>query len=171
MGAVIPPRLGVRAGGKQKHSPTLTRFTPGLQAGILSLHQDAGPSVMVLRASQQTEGMSGDPSDEELEKLRQEKMEQLKEQQGGADEEAMEQQRQQAEAQKKAVLRQNLTDGARKRLNTVKMSKPDVGEQVEQQIVALAQSGRIQGKIDEEKMKQLLQELTPDSKSFDIQRR
>jgi programmed cell death protein 5 len=51
------------------------------------------------------------------------------------------------------------------------MSKPDVGEQVEQQIVALAQSGRIQGKIDEEKMKQLLQELTPDSKSFDIQRR
>ncbi len=116
--------------------------------------------------------MSGDPSDEELQRLREEKMEQLKDQQGGGqDEEAMEQQRQQAEAQRKAVLRQNLTDGARKRLNTVKMSKPDVGEQVEQQIVALAQSGRIQGKIDEEKMKQLLQELTPDSKSFDIQRR
>jgi len=114
--------------------------------------------------------MSGDPSDEELERLREEKMEQLKEQQGG-DEEAMEAQRQQAEAQKKAVLRQNLTDGARKRLNTVKMSKPDVGEQVEQQIVALAQSGRLQGRIDEEKMKQLLQELTPDSKSFDIRRR
>jgi len=114
--------------------------------------------------------MSGDPSDEELERLREEKMEQLKEQQGG-DEEAMEAQRQQAEAQKKAVLRQNLTDGARKRLNTVKMSKPDVGEQVEQQIVALAHSGRLQGRIDEEKMKQLLQELTPDSKSFDIRRR
>ncbi len=127
---------------------------------------------MVLRASRQTEGMSGDPSDEELQRLREEKMEQIKEQQGGGqDEEAIEQQRQQAEAQKKAILRQNLTDGARKRLNTVKMSKPEVGEQVEQQIVALAQSGRIQGKIDEEKMKQLLQELTPDSKSFDIQRR
>ncbi|MFT4950348.1 MAG: programmed cell death protein 5, partial [Natronomonas sp.] len=82
--------------------------------------------------------MSGDPSDEELQRLREEKMEQLKDQQGsGQDEEAMEQQRQQAEAQRKAVLRQNLTDGARKRLNTVKMSKPDVGEQVEQQIVAL----------------------------------
>ena len=114
--------------------------------------------------------MSGEPNDEEIERLREKKMEQLKEQQDG-DEEAVEAQRQQAEAQKKAVLRQNLTDGARKRLNTVKMSKPDVGEQVEQQIVALAQSGRIQGKIDEEKMKQLLQELTPDSKSFDIQRR
>jgi len=115
--------------------------------------------------------MSGDPSDEELQKLREEKMEQLKEEQGGADEEAVEAQRQQAEAQKKAVLRQHLTDDARKRLNTVKMSKPEVGEKVEQQLVALAQSGRVQGKIDDEKMKQLLSELTPDSKSFDIRRR
>ncbi|MHB9287822.1 DNA-binding protein [Halobacteriales archaeon Cl-PHB] len=118
--------------------------------------------------------MSGEPNDEELEKLRQEKMEQLKEQQqggGGGQEEAMEAQRQQAEAQKKAILRQHLTDEARKRLNTVKMSKPDVGEQVEQQLVALAQSGRIQSKIDDQKMKELLKELTPDSKSFDIKRR
>jgi programmed cell death protein 5 len=51
------------------------------------------------------------------------------------------------------------------------MSKPDVGEQVEQQIVALASSGRIQGEIDEQKMKELLREMTPDSKSFDIRRR
>jgi programmed cell death protein 5 len=115
--------------------------------------------------------MSGEPSDEELEKLREEKMEQLKEQADGDQQEAMEQQRQQAEAQKKAILRQHLTDGARKRLNTVKMSKPQAGEKAEQQIVALAQSGRIQGKIDEEKMKELLRELTPDSKSFDIRRR
>jgi programmed cell death protein 5 len=115
--------------------------------------------------------MSGDPSDEELEELRKKKMEQLKEQQGEGEAEAQEARQQQAEAQRKAILRQHLTDGARKRLNTVKMSKPDVGEQVEQQIVALAQSGRIGGQIDEEKMKQLLSELTPDSKSFDIKRR
>ncbi|WP_302081704.1 DNA-binding protein [Salinibaculum rarum] len=115
--------------------------------------------------------MSGEPSDEELEKLRKQKREQLKEQAEGQDGEAMEAQREQAEAQKKAVLRQSLTDGARKRLNSVKMSKPEHGEKIEQQIVALAQSGRIQGKIDEEKMKELLKELTPDSKSFDIRRR
>ena len=116
--------------------------------------------------------MSGEPTDEELEELRRKKMEQLKEQQGGeADAEAAEAQRQQAEAQKKAILRQTLTDGARKRLNTVKMSKPDFGEQVEQQVIALAQSGRIQGQIDEEQMKNLLSELKPDSKSFDIRRR
>lgn len=115
--------------------------------------------------------MSGEPSDEELEQLREERREQLKEQAGEQDEEAMEAQRQQAEAQKKAILRKHLTDGARKRLNTVKMSKPDRGEKIEQQLIALAQSGRIQGKIDEEKMKELLKELTPDSKSFDIRRR
>ena len=115
--------------------------------------------------------MSGDPSEEELERLREQKKEQLKEQMDGKQAEAAEGQRQQAEAQKKAVLRQHLTDGARQRLNTIKMSKPQVGERVEQQIVALAQSGRIQDQIDEDQMKELLRELTPDSKSFDIKRR
>jgi programmed cell death protein 5 len=38
-------------------------------------------------------------------------------------------------------------------------------------VVALAQSGRLQDKIDEDQMKELLKELTPDSKSFDIRRR
>ena len=115
--------------------------------------------------------MSGDPSEEELEELRKKKMEQLKEQQGEGDAEAQQAAQEQADAQRKAILRQHLTDGARKRLNTVKMSKPDVGEQVEQQIVALARSGRVGDTIDEDQMKQLLSELTPDSKSFDIKRR
>ncbi|WP_299233100.1 DNA-binding protein [Natronomonas sp.] len=116
--------------------------------------------------------MSGNPDDEKLQELREERLEQLKEQQDGqGDPEAAEAQREQAEAQRQAALRKALTDGARKRLNTVQMSKPEFGEQVEQQIIALAQSGRLQGKIDEDKMKELLQEMKPESKSFDIQRR
>ena len=115
--------------------------------------------------------MSGEPDEDELERIREQKREQLKDKAQSQDEDTMGAQRQQAEAQKKAILRQHLTDGARKRLNTVKMSKPEAGEQVEQQVVALAQSGRLQDKIDEEQMKELLQELTPDSKSFDIRRR
>lgn len=112
------------------------------------------------------------PDEDDIEELRQKKMEQLKEQQQqDVDEEAMKAQQEQADAQKQALLRQHLTDGARKRLNTVKMSKPEHGEQIERQIVALAQSGRVQDQIDENQMKQLLSELTPDSKSFDIQRR
>ncbi|WP_254531787.1 DNA-binding protein [Natrinema gelatinilyticum] len=116
--------------------------------------------------------MSGSPDEDKLEELRQQKMEQLQEraesQQSEASQEAAQQQ---AEAQKNALLRQHLTDDARKRLNTVKMSKPQFGEQVEQQVVSLARSGRIQGQIDDDKMKQLLKELKPDSQSFDIQRR
>jgi programmed cell death protein 5 len=51
------------------------------------------------------------------------------------------------------------------------MSKPEFAEQVEQQLVALAQSGRLQERIDEDQMKSLLKEMQPDSKSFDIRRR
>jgi len=116
--------------------------------------------------------MSERPDEEKLEELRQQKLEQLQDQAGGQQGgDAQEAAKQQAEAQKKAVLRQHLTDDARKRLNTVKMSKPQFGEQVERQVVSLAKSGRIQGKIDDQKMKQLLQELKPDSNSFDIKRR
>jgi programmed cell death protein 5 len=118
--------------------------------------------------------MSGNPDDDRLEKLRQEKLQELKEQQqAGSQEQAEAQQaaQEQAEAQKEALLRQHLTDGARQRLNAVQMSKPEFAEQVERQIVALAQSGRIQDRIDEDQMKSLLKELQPDSKSFDIRRR
>jgi programmed cell death protein 5 len=116
--------------------------------------------------------MSGTPDEEKLEELRQKKMEQLQDRaESQEDEGAQEAAQQQAEAQKQALLRQHLTDDARKRLNTVKMSKPQFGEQVERQVVQLARSGRIQGKIDDGKMKQLLNELKPDSKSFDIKRR
>jgi programmed cell death protein 5 len=117
--------------------------------------------------------MSGNPDDERIEELRQQKMEELKQQkQGGGDAEAAQQaQRQQAEQQKQALLKQHLTDGARKRLNTVKMSKPEFAEQAEQQILALAQSGRLQDQIDEEQMKDLLRELKPDDQSFNVRRR
>jgi programmed cell death protein 5 len=118
--------------------------------------------------------MSGSPDDDRLDELREKKKEQLKQrkQQGGGDPEAAQQaQREQAEQQKQALLRQHLTDGARKRLNTIKMSKPEFAEKAEQQILALAQSGRLQEQIDEEQMKELLRELKPDSQSFNVRRR
>jgi programmed cell death protein 5 len=113
--------------------------------------------------------MSEQPDDERLEELRKQKMEEMQDQAG--QDEAQEQAQQQADAQKQAMLRKHLTDGARKRLNSVRMSKPDFAEKVERQILAVAQSGRVNGKIDEEKMKELLRELKPDSKSFNIRRR
>jgi programmed cell death protein 5 len=118
--------------------------------------------------------MSENPNDERIEELRQQKMQELKEQAqeggGAGGGEGQQAAREQAQAQKQALLKQHLTDGARQRLNAVQMSKPEVAEQVEQQVVALARSGRIQDRIDEDQMRKLLKELTPD-KSFDIQRR
>jgi len=121
--------------------------------------------------------MSENPDDDRLEELRKQKREQLKQQQQGGggnaagNPEAQQQAQQQAEEQKQAILRQYLSDGARRRLNSVKMSKPDLAERVEQQVVALGRSGRLQDQLDEEQMKELLRELKPDSKSFDISRR
>ncbi|MFW6153108.1 MAG: DNA-binding protein [Halobacteriota archaeon] len=114
--------------------------------------------------------MSGSPrDDDELERLREERLQELQDQQ--SQEELRDAQREAVENQKRAMLQQYLTDGARKRLNTVKMGRPDHGEQVEQQLLALIQSGRVQSKIDEDTMKQLLRELQPDRKKFDIRRR
>ncbi|MFC6752296.1 DNA-binding protein [Halorubrum tibetense] len=116
--------------------------------------------------------MSGNPDDERLEELREKKMEELRErQQGDGDAEAREEAQQRAEAQQEAVLKQYLTDGARQRLNAVEMSKPEFAKQVKQQVAALAQSGRVQGRIDEDQMRDLLKELQPEQQSFDIRRR
>ena len=114
--------------------------------------------------------MSG--RDDDIEELRRRKLEELQEQgQAELDEEAQEQAQEEAEMQRQVILRQYLTDGARQRLNSVRMSKPDFAENVEQQLVALAQSGRLGDKIDEDQMRDLLRELSPSSREFDIKRR
>lgn len=117
--------------------------------------------------------MSETPDDERLEELREQKMQELQDRAGGgeADQEAQQAAQEQAERQQDALLKQYLTDGARKRLNAVEMSKPEFAQQVKRQVTALAQSGRINGRIDEDQMKSLLRELQPEQKSFDIRRR
>jgi programmed cell death protein 5 len=119
--------------------------------------------------------MSGTPDDDRLEELREQKKKQLREQadgqQGGGNEAQQQAAREQAEAKQEAMLKQYLTDDARQRLNAIEMSKPEFAESVKKQLTALAQSGRIQDRIDDEQMQNLLRELQPESKSFDIQRR
>lgn len=120
--------------------------------------------------------MSGNSDEDRLEKLREEKMKKLQDQAGGQgqgqqSQEAQQAAQEQAKAQQDALLKQYLTDDARQRLNAVEMSKPEFAEKVKQQVTALAQSGRLQGRIDEDQMKSILKELKPESKSFDIRRR
>ncbi len=135
--------------------------------GVDSPKSFSSPGIVVF-------DMSGNPDEDRLEKLREEKMQELQDraQQGDSPEAGgQEAARQQAEAQQEALLRQHLTDDARQRLNAVEMSKPQFAKQVKQQVVTLARSGRIQDRIGEDQMKELLRELQPDDNGFDIQRR
>ncbi len=118
--------------------------------------------------------MSQNPNDDErLDELREKRREQLKQQAGQeeGDAEAQQAAQERAEAQQEAMLKQHLTDGARQRLNAVEMSKPQFAEQAKKQALAVAQSGRVDGKIDEDQMKRLLKELKPDDSGFNVRRR
>lgn len=117
--------------------------------------------------------MSDDKS--ERERIREEKLRELQEQAEEQQRENAEAQREAAEQQREALLKKHTTSEARRRLNTVEMTKPELAQQVRQQILALIQSGRIQqvegGKIDGDQMKNILKELQDDDDGYDIRRR
>ncbi len=105
---------------------------------------------------------------EELEEIRKRKMEQLMRAQAQSAQE--EEGRRELEEQKQAVLRQILTPEARERLNSIRMTKPDIVEQVEAQLILLVQSGRIKSVINDVMLKQILQQIMPKPKDFNIRR-
>ncbi len=74
------------------------------------------------------------------------------------------------EAQKEALLRTILTSEARLRLNNVKLVKPELAESLENQLIALAQSGRIKIPITDEELRQILAQISEQNKrDFKIQ--
>ena len=80
-------------------------------------------------------------SDEELEMIRQRKLMQLQQQIEEA--QGKEQIRKEMEAQKDKIMRSILSPEARSRLANIKMVKPEFAEQVEIQLIRLAQNGQL----------------------------
>ncbi len=107
--------------------------------------------------------------DDELEQIRRRRLEQLQSQQAGLQQSGEE--IEEARARKNALLRQILTPEARERLNSIRLTRPDFADSVESQLIALYQSGRLAGQINDEQLKQLLKQITPKKQDIRIRRR
>jgi programmed cell death protein 5 len=110
--------------------------------------------------------------DDELAELRRRRMAQMQQQAGdqqGMQEELERQQRQKSQIQ--MILMQVLEPDARERLNTIKLTKAEFAGAVEQQLIALAQSGRLKNKITDAQLKELLRQLAPKKRDYSITRR
>lgn len=109
------------------------------------------------------------PEDDELEALRQRRLQEL---QARAQQEAMAQeQAKQYDAQKQMLMRQLLTPEARERLANLRMTRPDVVESVENQLIMLVQSGKLTQQIDDYTLRQILRKIMPQKREIKIERR
>ena len=106
----------------------------------------------------------------ELEEIKRRRLEQMQQQQAGAQYQAQQQQaqQQQVDEAKQTILRKILTPDARERLTSLKLARPQLAEQVEMQLISLAQSGRLQTMIDDAKLKVLLQQIQPKKREMTI---
>jgi programmed cell death protein 5 len=66
---------------------------------------------------------------------------------------------QQIDAQKQALLKQILSTEARQRLNNLKMIKPEFTEQIELQLIQMAQTGKLPIPLSDAQLKQILVQL------------
>ena len=96
-------------------------------------------------------------SDEELEHIRKRKL--LNMQQRASDEQRQAQEEAQVEAQKQALLSKILAPEARQRLNNLKMVKPEFTEQIELQLIQMAQTGKLPIPLSDTQLKQILIQL------------
>jgi programmed cell death protein 5 len=116
-------------------------------------------------------------SDAELDELRRRRVQQLQEAQGASDPSAAQayaaqnEEMQRRDAERAEILRRILTPEARERLGRIRLAKPDVANSVEQQLIGLAASGRLQRQVDDASLRALLERVSPERREIKITRR
>ena len=78
--------------------------------------------------------------------------------------------RRQYEIQKRIAIQQILTPEARSRLANIRAAKPEFAEQLELQLIQLAQSGKLGSKITDSQLKEILNRLQARKREFKIRR-
>lgn len=96
-------------------------------------------------------------ADEELEEIQRRKLVQYQQMAAEAQRAAELQRR--AELVKQSVLRQILTPEARSRLTNIRMVRPELAEQLETQLIQLAQLGRLKVPVTDEELKEVLRNI------------
>jgi programmed cell death protein 5 len=107
-------------------------------------------------------------SDDELDAIRKRKLSSY--QQRATDEQRQSQEAQQLEAQKQALLKQILSPEARQRLTNLNMVKPEFTEQIELQLIQLAQAGKLPIPLSDAQLKQILLQLQSRKRDITIRR-
>ncbi len=102
--------------------------------------------------------------DNELQRLKEQRMLSLQKQ--AAEEES----RARVEKERLEAMRVILTPEGRQRLTNIKMVRPEFAEQLELQLIQLAQTGRARLPITDEQLKQILGKLTGRRKDITIRR-
>lgn len=116
----------------------------------------------------------------DLDEIRRKRMAELERQQAVSSEQMQQQAHQQMqqqqmqqemESQKKQILVQILTPEARNRLANLKLTKPELVQQIELQLIQSAQTGSLRGKVTEEQLKVLLKQISGQKRDINITRK
>jgi len=69
------------------------------------------------------------------------------------------------------ILRGILTTQAKERLGRIKVARPEMAEEIENQLIMLVQGDRLKNKINDEQLRMLLSKIIPKKRDIKIERR
>jgi programmed cell death protein 5 len=108
-------------------------------------------------------------SDDELDQIRKRKLLSMQNRRI-SDEQRQAQAEQQIEQQKQALLAKILAPEARQRLNNLKMVKADFAENIEMQLIEMAQTGKLPIPLSDAQLKSILVQLQSRKRETKIRR-